>query len=390
MKKKVMMIIKNAYVFTLEQGFVKQDIVIENGSFSGRDCVPLEGEVVIDAKEDYLIPGLVDVHFHGCGGYDFSDGTKEALDAMGKYELQNGITAICPVAMTLSEDMLKGVCENAFEYASDNQTGTRGRQVSRLCGIHLEGPFIAKEKKGAQNPAYIREPDISMFHRLQEAAHGLIRLITIAPETDHAMEFIGELHGQVHISLGHTASDYDTAYEAFGLGADHVTHCFNAMPGFTHRAPGVIGAAFDATHVMPELICDGVHVHPSAVRAAFSLFGAERMILISDSMRATGMSDGAYTLGGLGVQVKGNRATLEDGTLAGSVTNLMDCMRTAVAMGIPLETAVRCATYNPAKSIGIEALYGRIAVGAYGDCVLLSRTDLSVQNVILGGELVTL
>lgn len=390
MKKKVMMIIKNAYVFTLEQGFVKQDIVIENGYFSGRDCVPLEGEVVIDAKEDYLIPGLVDVHFHGCGGYDFSDGTKEALDAMGKYELQNGITAICPAAMTLSEDMLKGVCENAFEYASDNQTGTRGRQVSRLCGIHLEGPFIAKEKKGAQNPAYIREPDIAMFHRLQEAAHGLIRLITIAPETDHAMEFIGELHGQVHISLGHTASDYDTAYEAFGLGADHVTHCFNAMPGFTHRAPGVIGAAFDATHVMPELICDGVHVHPSAVRAAFSLFGAERMILISDSMRATGMSDGAYTLGGLGVQVKGNRATLEDGTLAGSVTNLMDCMRTAVAMGIPLETAVRCATYNPAKSIGIEALYGRIAVGAYGDCVLLSRTDLSVQNVILGGELVTL
>ena len=384
------MIIKNAYVFTLEQGFVKQDIVIENGYFSGRDCVPLEGEVVIDAKEDYLIPGLVDVHFHGCGGYDFSDGTKEALDAMGKYELQNGITAICPAAMTLSEDMLKGVCENAFEYASDNQTGTRGRQVSRLCGIHLEGPFIAKEKKGAQNPAYIREPDIAMFHRLQEAAHGLIRLITIAPETDHAMEFIGELHGQVHISLGHTASDYDTAYEAFGLGADHVTHCFNAMPGFTHRAPGVIGAAFDTTHVMPELICDGVHVHPSAVRAAFSLFGAERMILISDSMRATGMSDGAYTLGGLGVQVKGNRATLEDGTLAGSVTNLMDCMRTAVAMGIPLETAVRCATYNPAKSIGIEALYGRIAVGAYGDCVLLSRTDLSVQNVILGGELVTL
>ena len=384
------MIIKNAYVFTLEQGFVKQDIVIENGYFSDRDCVPLEGEVVIDAKEDYLIPGLVDVHFHGCGGYDFSDGTKEALDAMGKYELQNGITAICPAAMTLSEDMLKGVCENAFEYASDNQTGTRGRQVSRLCGIHLEGPFIAKEKKGAQNPAYIREPDISMFHRLQEAAHGLIRLITIAPETDHAMEFIGELHGQVHISLGHTAGDYDTAYEAFGLGADHVTHCFNAMPGFTHRAPGVIGAAFDATHVMPELICDGVHVHPSAVRAAFSLFGAERMILISDSMRATGMSDGVYTLGGLGVQVKGNRATLEDGTLAGSVTNLMDCMRTAVAMGIPLETAVRCATYNPAKSIGIEALYGRIAVGAYGDCVLLSRTDLSVQNVILGGELVTL
>ena len=382
------MIIKNAYVYTLEQGFVKKDTVIENGYFSDRDCLPSEGETVIDAEENYLIPGLVDVHFHGCGGYDFSDGTREALDAIGDYELQNGITAICPAAMTLSEEMLRGICEKAYEYASDNQQGAHDRKVSRLCGLHLEGPFIAAEKKGAQNPEYMREPDSGMFQRLQEAAHGLIRLITIAPETTHAMDFIRELHGQVHISLGHTASDYDTAYEAFDLGADHVTHCFNAMPGFTHRAPGVIGAAADASHVMPELICDGVHIHPSAVRAAFSLFGAERMVLISDSMRATGMSDGAYTLGGLNVEVKGNRATLADGTLAGSVTNLMDCMKEAVKMGIPLETAVRCATYTPARSIGVDALYGRIAAGAYGDCVLLSRTDLSVQNVILGGELV--
>lgn len=382
------MIIKNAYVYTLEQGFVKKDTVIENGYFSDQECLTSDGETVIDAEENYLIPGLVDVHFHGCGGYDFSDGTPEALTAIGDYELRNGITAICPTAMTLSDEMLRGICENAFKYASDNQSGIRARKVARLCGIHLEGPFIAAEKKGAQNPTYIREPDSGMFHRLQEAAHGLIRLITIAPESEHAMDFIRELNGQVHISLGHTASDYDTAYEAFVLGADHVTHCFNAMPGFTHRAPGVIGAAIDASHVMPELICDGVHVHPSAVRAAFSLFGAERMILISDSMRATGRSDGAYTLGGLNVDVKGNCATLTDGTLAGSVTNLMDCMRTAVAMGIPLETAVRCSTYNPARSIGVEVLYGRIAAGAYGDCVILSRTDLSVQKVIFGGELV--
>ena len=160
------------------------------------------------------------------------------------------------------------------------------------------------------------------------------------------------------------------------------------MPPFTHRAPGVIGAACDNENVMVEMICDGVHLHPSTIRTSFKMFGKDRIILISDSMRATGMADGAYTLGGLDVDVKGNRATLADGTLAGSVTNLMDCMRTAVSMGIPLETAVRCATYNPAKSIGAESLYGRIAAGAYGDCVLLSRTGLSVQNVILGGELV--
>ncbi|MCI5827067.1 MAG: N-acetylglucosamine-6-phosphate deacetylase [Lachnospiraceae bacterium] len=382
------MIIKNAYVFTTEQGFVKKDTVIENGYFSDRGRLPGERETVIDAQENYLIPGLVDVHFHGCGGYDFSDGTPEAMEAIGDYELRSGITAICPAAMTLSEEMLRGICENAYAYSSGNQAGAGGRQKARLCGIHLEGPFISAEKKGAQNPAYIASPDIGMFRRLQEAARGLVRLITIAPEMAGAMDFISELHEQVHISLGHTMSDYDVAFEAFGLGADHVTHCFNAMPGFSHRAPGVIGAAADASHVMPELICDGVHVHPSAVRAAFKLFGGERMILISDSMRATGMADGAYTLGGLDVDVKGNRATLADGTLAGSVTNLMDCMRTAVSMGIPLETAVRCATYNPAKSIGVEALHGRIADGAYGDCVLLSRADLSVQEVILGGEIV--
>ena len=276
------------------------------------------------------------------------------------------------------------ICENAFEYASDDQSGAQGRQVARLCGIHLEGPFIAAEKKGAQNPAYIREPDIGMFHRLQEAAQGLIRLITIAPETAHAMDFIRELHEQVHISLGHTTSDYDTAYEAFGLGADHVTHCFNAMPGFTHRAPGVIGAAADAPHVMPELICDGVHIHPSAVRGAFSMFGGERMILISDSMRAAGMPDGAYTLGGLNVEVKGNRATLADGTLAGSVTNLYQCFRHAVDAGIPLESALKAVTINPAKSIGADADYGGISMGKMADLLILNP-DLSIRNIIFHG-----
>lgn len=382
------MIIKNAYVYTLEEGFVKKDTVIENGYFAENDRPPQAGETVIDAGEDYLIPGLVDVHFHGCAGHDFSDGTPEAMAAIGDYELKCGVTAICPAAMTLSEETLRTVCENAYEYASGDSSGVTGRQTARLCGVHLEGPFISEEKKGAQNPAYIKKPDQEMFHRLQEAAHGLIRLITLAPEAEGATDFIHALHRQVHISLGHTTSDYDTARKAFELGADHVTHCFNAMPGFTHRAPGVIGAAADCAHVMPELICDGIHVHPAAVRAAFALFGSARMILISDSMRAAGMADGAYTLGGLDVNVKGKLATLADGTIAGSVTNLMECMRAAVSMGIPLETAVRCATYNPAKSIGVEALYGRIAPGAYGDCVLLSKEDLSVQKVILGGEAV--
>lgn len=382
------MIIKNAKVFTLEDGFVEKDVYIKDGRFvENAEALGAEAEI-LDAEGNYLIPGLVDVHFHGCAGYDFSDGTEEALETIGAYELKNGITSICPASMTLSEKTLTGVCENAYAYAASHEK-KESKKGARLCGIHLEGPFISMEKKGAQNPEFIANPQVEMFHRLQEAAHGLVRLITIAPETEGAEEFIASLAKEVHISVGHTCSDYATAQKAFTLGADHVTHFFNAMPAFTHRAPGVFGAAFDEKHVMPELICDGIHIDPAAVRVVFALFGKERMVLISDSMMATGMEDGDYSLGGLPVKVTGNLATLKDGTIAGSATNLMDCMRTAVqSMGIPFETAVRCATYNPAKSIGVDDVCGSIEAGKYGDCVLLSKDDLSTMKVILGGEVV--
>ena len=378
------MIIKNALVFTLDQGFVNKEVKIKDGRFTDEDIVE---DTVIDAQGNYLIPGLVDIHFHGCAGHDFSDGTPEALQAIGAYELKNGITSICPASMTLAEETLANVCENAYAYYTKPETDKP--EGSRLCGIHHEGPFISMEKKGAQNPAYVKSPDIAMFNRLQDAAHGLVKLITIAPETEGAEEFIKELSSKVHISVGHTCSDYDTAYKAFALGADHVTHFFNAMPAFTHRAPGVFGAAFDQKHVMPEMICDGVHINPSAVRVVFSLFGKERMIMISDSMMATGMEDGDYSLGGLPVKVHGNLATLADGTIAGSATNLMDCVRTVVKkMDIPLETAIRCASYNPAKAIGVDDVCGSIEAGKLGDCVILSKDDLATQKVILGGKVV--
>lgn len=379
------MIIRNARVFTLDQGFVEKEVAIEHGYFTEES---VQDDLVIDGAGAYLIPGLVDVHFHGCSGYDFSDGTPEALEGIGAYELSNGITSICPASMTLEESSLISICKNAYAYTRmSGQHHPGENQSSRLCGIHLEGPFISREKKGAQNPAFIRNPDVQMFHRLQEAAQGMIKLITIAPELEGGEEFIRKLGSKVHISLGHTCCDYEKARRAFSLGADHVTHFFNAMPGFSHRQPGLFGAAFDAGHVMPELICDGIHVSPAAVRVAFQVFGKERMVLISDSMRAAGMKDGMYSLGGLPVQVKGNLATLQDGTIAGSATNLMDCMRTAVSMGIPLETAVRCASFNPARSIGMEDVCGSIEAGKYGDCVLLSEKDLSIRNVILGGQI---
>ena len=209
----------------------------------------------------------------------------------------------------------------------------------------------------------------------------------MAPEeSSNAIEFIKEVSSRVNVSLAHTNADYETAMEACKAGVNHAVHLYNAMPAFTHRAPGVVGAVFDNKEVMAEIICDGIHIHPSIVRATFQMMGADRMILISDSMRATGMPDGQYTLGGLDVKVVGKLATLvSDGAIAGSATNLMDCMRTVVKkMGIPLETAVACATINPAKSLGVEEEYGSIEKGKKADIVLLD-SDLKLTAVIKDG-----
>ena len=201
------------------------------------------------------------------------------------------------------------------------------------------------------------------------------------------MDFIREASNEVRVSIAHTTADYDTAMAAFGAGASHVTHLFNAMPPFTHRAPGVVGAAFDTPDCWVELICDGIHIHPSVVRAVFKLFGADRVVLVSDTMRAAGMADGDYSLGGQPVAKKGKYATLADGTLAGSVTDLMDCMRTAVSFGIPLADAVRAAAVNPAQSIGIYSRCGSLENGKWANVVLLNR-DLSIRNVMFKGKIV--
>ena len=199
------------------------------------------------------------------------------------------------------------------------------------------------------------------------------------------MEFIEAVEGEVTVSLAHTTADYDTAMEAYRRGAREATHLFNAMPPFTHRAPGVVGAAFDSPQVKVELICDGIHIHQSVVRAVFRLFGPERVVLISDTMRAAGMPDGDYTLGGQDVKVKGKFATLADGTIAGSVTDLMSCMRTAVGFGIPLADAVRAAAVNPAQVLGIYGRYGSLEPGKMANIVVLD-SGLNVRDVFFRGE----
>lgn len=376
------MIIRNASVYTEDGRFVPKDIFIEDDRFV--DCEQkVSDKTEIDGTGCYAIPGLTDIHFHGCVGYDFCDGTREAIDAMAAYEASVGVTNIVPATMTLGEDTLLEICKAAKAYREEGRQEGR----ARLCGINMEGPFVAPSKKGAQNGNYIRTPDIEMFDKLNEASGNMVKLIAIAPEVEGAMDFIEKRHNKVVMSLAHTAADYDTAICAFEKGASHVTHLYNAMNPYTHRAPGVVGAAADTEKAEVELICDGVHIHPAAVRTTFKIFGDDRIILISDSMMATGLEDGDYSLGGQAVKVVGNLATLKDGTIAGSATNLMDCVRTVVMkMGIPIESAVKCAAVNPAKSVGIYDQYGSITPGKKANVVLLKKEDLALRQVIIEGE----
>lgn len=376
------MIIKNASVFTNDCCFLDKDIFIEGEKLSDATT----DSSVLDGSGCYLIPGLMDIHFHGCVGYDFCDASIESLLQMAEYELKNGITSICPASMTLDKDTLLSICENAVNYAYAASV----TQGARLCGFNLEGPFISPNKRGAQNPAYITTPDIGMMNELLSASKGLAKLITIAPETEGALPFIKEFADVIRISIGHTSCDYEMAKAAFLAGAKHMTHLYNAMPPLHHRHPGPIAAGMENTSVTAEIICDGIHVAPAAVRAAFALFGKDRMIFISDSMMAAGMPNGEYTLGGLRVHVTGKLATLDDGTIAGSATNLMDCMRNAInTMQIPLETAVRCCTINPAKAIGEDKEYGSIKTGKFADLVLLEKDTLAIRHVILHGKVVS-
>lgn len=375
------MLIKNALVFTEACRFEPMTVITDNGLISqllpGDAMIKYGGEV-IDAKGCYLLPGLTDVHFHGCAGRDICEGTYDAFEKITAFEFSQGVTTVCPATMTLPDDKLCQVLSAAAEY---KKTAPQSAYAG-LVGIHLEGPFISKAKKGAQNEDYILTPGSAMLRHWQSCAKGLIKLVTIAPELEGAIDCIKECAGEFRFSLGHTESDYDTALKAFAAGSDHLTHMFNAMPPFLHRAPGVIGAAFDCGNCFTELICDGQHISAGAVRAAFRLFGDEHIVLISDSMEAAGMPNGRYHLGGQAVFVKENRAQLDDGTLAGSVTTLYGCMKTAVKMGIPLESAVRAATINPCRSIGIDDEYGSITKGKKAHLLLLDADTLDIRRVI--------
>lgn len=369
----------NGSVFDGE-GFVERDVHAADGRFV-EEAARAEGGETVDASGCYVIPGLVDLHFHGSAGADISDGDLAGLHKMGAYEASRGITALCPATMTLPEDVLMRAAQAAaaYEPAADE---------AALVGINMEGPFISPSKVGAQNPDYVRNPSAEEFRRLQEAAGGLFKLVDIAPEEPGAEEFIREMANEVRISLAHTCTDYDTAHRAFELGARQLTHLYNAMDPMHHRKPGPIPAAVEHGEVTAEIIADGVHIHPAMVRLAFQLFGDDRMILISDTLRAAGLEDGTYDLGGQDVTVRGPVATIDNGALAGSVSDLMRCLTVAVRdMGIPLASAVKAASANPARALGLDAERDAIEPGKVADAVLLDKETLDVKAVVLRGEL---
>ena len=410
------MLIRNALVYTDDHRFEKRDLRTVGKRIAGSEADRIAGspeapskenraaaEEVIDAEGLYALPGLVDIHLHGAAGFDLFDADPASIRRIAEFEAENGITAFCPAAMTCGEEKLKEILDAAAEYGRTAET------AASLLGVRLEGPFLSPKKAGAQDPKYIRRGDTAFFREIQKRCGGMIRVLDTAPEEPGNLEMIRELSKEVRISVAHTAADYDTAVEAFRAGARQLTHLYNAMPGIHHRAPGPVIAALDLNAgaaasqdqnagVSAELIADGIHIHPAMVRFTFRNFGPGNMILISDSMRACGLPAGQYELGGQAVtvleepaDVSGStkkKAVLTDHpeTLAGSVATLYDCLRCAVLeMGIPLPDAVRAASENPARALGVYGDYGTLSAGAFADINLVDK-DLNIRAVILKGK----
>lgn len=367
---------ENGWIFA-DGRFVRGGFSVENRRFAHvLEDVPGPAE---DLDGALVIPGLVDIHVHGCAGADFSDGDYAGLVRMARYLARQGVTSFAPASMTLPYDAL----DKAFHAAARLRREGLA-DGARLMGIQMEGPFLSREKRGSQNPAYLRLPDWDRFLRLYDAAEGLLRIVDVAPELPGAVEFTRRASEKCRVSVAHTAAGYDQAAAVFDAGATHLTHLFNAMSGIHHRHPGPIGAASERENVTAELICDGIHVHPSAVRMAFRLFPG-RICLISDALRCCGMADGSYSLGGQEILLSGGVARLTGGAIAGSAADLYQCMRRAVSFGIPRERAVWAATALPARVIGRESETGAIADGRAADFVICGG-ELEPEAVYLGGK----
>ena len=374
------MILKNATVFNGDFEKVRADVAIEGERIS--KIGDLSGEDELDLTDMTVMPGLIDIHIHGCGGADAGDATPEALETMSQTLVKNGITSFCPASMTLSFEELTKIFANIDEMK--NKVGG-----AYIHGANMEGPYIAMSTKGAQNPLYVRNPDKEEFKRLFDGCNGSIKVVDIAPECDGGDEFIKEIQPICPVSIAHTDAGYDEAVHAIELGVRHITHLFNAQSGLHHRKPGVVGAAFDVGKekgVRAELICDGFHIHPATLRIAFRAMGEDGTVIVSDSMKAAGCPDGDYDLGGQPVYVRDGKALLADGTIAASTSNVYKELKNVISFGIPEKQAVKSATINPAKAIRADRETGSIEEGKLADILVVDK-DYNIKLVIVKGKI---
>ena len=374
------MFYKNARIFTSDFRFVTGAFEVKDGKFGAvlPEEVPADA---IDLNGATVIPGLVEVHSHGNSGADFSDGDYEGLKAMAKYFAECGATSFAPASMTLPYDVLDKAFANAKQLHAEAPEGH-----SRLMGIQMEGPYFSYKKRGAQNADYLKEPDFDGFKKLYDECDGLIRIVDIAPELPGAAEFVAKASKLCTVSIAHTDCTYDQARAAVDAGITHMTHLYNAMPGINHRNPGAIPAGVENEAVQAEIICDGFHIHPAAVRLAFTMF-KNRMILVSDSGRCAGQSEGyQFDLGGQMAEIRGGVAKLVGtDTIACSASNMWKCLQNTISWDVPEEEAVRAATYNPAKALNALDKIGSIEEGKYADFII-TNSDYSKKRVFIGGK----
>lgn len=372
--------LKNAVVYDAEFELRELDVCVDGDRIVGLTDRNTAASG-LDLAGCTVMPGWIDIHVHGYGGADTGDADPTAIHEMSRRLARHGVTAFCPTSMTLPAEQLAAIFSAVRAAASD---------APGACpvGINMEGPYIAPARIGGQNPAFVRPPDAEEFARLQDVCDGFVRLVDIAPEQPSGEEFIRQVAPHTAVSMAHTDATYEQACRAVEAGCRHVTHLYNAMTGLNQRQPGVVGAAFDLAQryedFHAELICDGKHIHPAALRIAFSQLGEAHTVVISDALSAAGTADGHMVSGGLPVVVRDGVAYLENGTIAGSTTNLEEEYRNLLSYGIPRRQIIRSMTENPAKSIRMDDELGTIAPGKRANLTVVDGENRVVLTVVNG------
>src|SRR5487761_537164 len=365
-------------------------VLVEDGKIARigrRDEFELpSGAKEVLARDTTLIPGFVDIHIHGAGGHDVMSSTEEALTAVAKTVARHGTTSLVATTVTAPPDETRRCLEDIARYiASPVNTEAPSLPAAEIIGIHLEGPFISAVCRGVHPPGAIAKPSITLLDRYLEAANGTVRILTLAPEIPGALELVERAYARgIVVALGHTDATYEQAHTAIFRGARHAVHVFNAMRPFSHRETGVLGAVLTDDSVTAEIIADGVHVDDPAIRLLLAAKGPDLEILVSDGTAATGMRDGSYRLGTFDVTVSGGVCRNREGKLAGSTLTLDRALQHMVRLGVPLIEAVRMATLNPARRVGLAEKKGVLAPGADADLVFLTP-ELKVANVYTRG-----